>query len=121
MRICDLLESFNEGKNWNNIPIEVAYDMLAVYDDIAPHIRQYQDEEGSDRLYSVLDSIARDNNIGQEFRSLIATAQGGARMEFDTNPGHFKNWFPFVGELLKSVVKRNRDSEEGGIEIGQED
>jgi hypothetical protein len=119
MRICDLLESITEGKSWSSMPVEVAYNMLAAYNDIAPHVRQFHDDEGSDRLYSVLQSIARDNNIGQEFKSLMSSAQGGAHMEFDTNPGHFKNWFPFVGELLQSFVERNKDSEEGGIEIGQ--
>lgn len=118
MRISDLLESITENKNWNSMSTKVGYQMLAAYNDIAPHVQQYQDEEGADRLYSVLHSIARDNGANQEFKSLMDTAQGSAHMEFDTNPGHFKNWFPFVEDLLKTFAQR--DKEEGGIEIGQE-
>jgi len=116
MRINDLL---NEGKYWNTMPMAAAMDMLAVYHDIAPSIEQYRDEEGSDRLYKALEQVAREHHAEREFRNLIDTARGGAHDEFDTNPGHFKNWFPFVGSLLDHFHKLNRDSEEGGIEIDQ--
>jgi len=49
---------------------------------------------------------------------MIAVARNSAHMEYDTNPGHFKNWFWFLEDMLEKIAAT--DHEEGGIEIGQE-
>jgi hypothetical protein len=116
MRICDLL-NLNESARWGDMQPTVARHLLGIYKELAPHIEKYQDEAGADQLYNEMEKVAAKNQESSTFNSLIASAQGYAHQEYDTNPGHFKNWFWFVGEFLEKIAEKD---EEGGIEIGQE-
>jgi hypothetical protein len=116
MRIRDLL-NLNEAQNWGSMNPQVARQLLAVYNTLAPKIEKFQDQDGADQLYNEMEQVAAASQESSTFNSLIHSAQGYAHGEYDTNPGHFKNWFWFVGEFLEKIAEPD---EEGGIEIGQE-
>jgi hypothetical protein len=90
--------------------------ILSVYNSLAPDIERYRDEAGADQLYNEMEKVAAKNQESSTFNSLIHSAQGYAHQEYDTNPGHFKNWFWFVGDFLNKIAEPD---EEGGIEIGE--
>ena len=72
------------------------------YDELAPGIEKYKDEAGADRLYKELENIAQQHGLGREFRNMCTGARNSAHQDYDTNPGHFKNWFwylPFAKDL----------------------
>ena len=105
-----------EAARWGDMQPTVARRILSVYNSLAPGIEKYQDEAGADQLYNEMEKVAAKNQESSTFNSLISSAQGGARMDYDTNPGHFKNWFWYVGEMLEKIAE---EDEEGGIEIGE--
>jgi 5'(3')-deoxyribonucleotidase len=106
----------NEATNWSSMDPGAARQMLAAYRHFAPGIERFRDEEGANRLYKELNTIAVQTKQQNAFKSLIASARGWAHMEYDTNPGGFQNWFWKVGEMLEKVAE---DDEEGGIEIAE--
>ena len=106
----------NEAARWGDMNPNAARQLLSVYRHFAPGIEKYQDEAGADQLYKEMEKVAAKNQEKSTFNSLIASAQGYAHQEYDTNPGHFKNWFWFVGEFLEKIAAKD---EEGGIEIGE--
>jgi len=106
----------NEAARWGDMQPSVARHLLAIYRDLAPGIEKYRDEEGADKLLWELQKVAAKNQESSTFNSLTRSAQGYAHQEYDTNPGHFKNWFWFVGEFLEKIAE---EDEEGGIEIGE--
>ena len=116
MRICDLL-NLTESVSWGSMNPKAARQLLSAYNSMAPSIEKYRDETGADRLYHELETIAKQNKEQNTFKRMIDSARGWAHMEYDTNPGHFKNWFWVVGEMLEKIAEPD---EEGGIEIGQD-
>jgi hypothetical protein len=106
----------NEAARWGDMNPNAARQLLSVYRHFAPGIEKYQDEAGADQLYNEMEKVAAKNQESSTFNSLIHSAQGYAHQEYDTNPGHFKNWFWFVGEFLEKIAAKD---EEGGIEIGE--
>jgi len=110
-------EEVDEATGWNSMNPEAADRMMSAYNDLAPHIEKYQDEAGAGKLFKELTDIAHHFNVVPQFKSLIMSAKHGAHQDYDTNPGDFKNWFWYVGDMLKHVAKG--DSEEGGIEVGE--
>ena len=106
----------NEAARWGDMNPEAARQLLSVYNSLASDIEKYQDEEGADQLYNEMEKVAAKNQESSTFNSLIHSARGYAHQEYDTNPGHFKNWFWFVGEFLEKIAAKD---EEGGIEIGE--
>ena len=105
-----------EAARWGDMQPTVARRILSVYNSLAPGIEKYQDEAGADQLYNEMEKVAAKNQESSTFNSLISSAQGYAHQEYDTNPGHFKNWFWFVGDFLNKIAEPD---EEGGIEIGE--
>lgn len=105
-----------EGTSWGSIDPKVARKMLSAYNSLAPNIEKYRDEAGAEHLYKELENIASAGGMRSQFKSLIDSARHSAHMDYDTNPGHFKNWFWMVGEMLDHVAEPD---EEGGISIGE--
>lgn len=95
--------------NFGSMDPKLAQKLLAVYQEYSNGVEQYRDEEGADQLYDKLVSVARENNGTQYLRSLFNGASHSAHMDFDTNPGHFKNWFTYVGDHLEALVDRMKE------------
>jgi hypothetical protein len=93
----DSIANLEEG------PLDELYGELGdKYDELAPGIEKYKDEAGADRLYKALGNIAQQHGLSREFRNMCAGARYSAHQDYDTNPGHFKNWFwylPFAKDL----------------------
>jgi hypothetical protein len=95
---------------------ELHADLSDKYNELAPSIKKYKDEDGADRLYDELKAIANEHNAGREFRRMCDSAQHRAHMDYDTNPGHFKNWFwylPFANDdqgIGEAGYRDRRDS-----------
>jgi hypothetical protein len=91
------------------------------YDELAPGIEKYKDEAGADRLYKELENIAQQHGLSREFKRMCNGAQHRAHLDYDTNPGHFKNWFwylPFAKDMtegsMSNVEKRPTGPKFGG-------
>ena len=84
-------------------PLDELYGELSdKYDELAPGIEKYKDEAGAERLYDELEAIAKQHGLISQFRNICNGARYSAHQEYDTNPGHFKNWFwflPFENDL----------------------
>ena len=72
-------------------------DLAKKYMELAPSIKKYKDEEGADHLYRELLAIARHHGAERKFIHMCNGARNSAHMDYDTNPGHFKNWFWYLG------------------------
>jgi hypothetical protein len=72
-------------------------DLAKKYMELAPSIKKYKDEEGADHLYQELLAIARHHGAERKFIHMCNGARNSAHMDYDTNPGHFKNWFWYLG------------------------
>ncbi len=94
-----------EGVSYGSMDPNLVRKLLSVYNEYSHGVEQYRDEEGADSLYSKLVAVARENEGSQYLKSLLNSASHSAHMDFDTNPGHFKNWFPYVGDHLESLVR----------------
>jgi hypothetical protein len=76
---------------------ELHADLSDKYNELAPGIEKYKDEKGADHLYKELLAIARHHGAEREFSRMCNGARNSAHMDYDTNPGHFKNWFWYLG------------------------
>ena len=76
---------------------ELHADLSDKYNELAPGIEKYKDEKGADHLYKELLAIARQHGAEREFSRMCNGARNSAHMDYDTNPGHFKNWFWYLG------------------------
>jgi hypothetical protein len=118
-------EGVEEGVSYSTIDPKIAEMMLAVYKKASRGVEKYRDEEGADRIFDTLKDFAREHKVLSHFESLLNNARNSAHMDFDTNPGHFKNWFPYVGEHLESFVKRLKElgklEDEPDFEVEKED
>ena len=114
-----------EGTSYGSMDPNTAQSMLAVYKEYSQGVEQYHDEEGADKLYDELKKAAQENNALPHFESLLTSASHSAHMDFDTNPGHFKNWFTYVGDHLESLVNRMKETgkleDEPDFEVEKED
>ena len=72
-------------------------DLAKKYMELAPSIKKYKDEEGADHLYRELLAIARHHGAERKFIHMCNGARNSAHLDYDTNPGHFKNWFWYLG------------------------
>jgi hypothetical protein len=72
-------------------------DLAKKYMELAPSIKKYKDEEGADHLYQELLAIARHHGAERKFIHMCNGARNSAHLDYDTNPGHFKNWFWYLG------------------------
>ena len=76
---------------------ELHADLSDKYNELAPGIEKYKDEKGADNLYRELLAIAKQHGAEREFSRMCNGARNSAHMDYDTNPGHFKNWFWYLG------------------------
>ena len=104
-------DQMSEGKSYGSMPADIVRKMAGVFHDASQGVEPYRDEEGADRIFDALKSVAIEHGVQAEFRNLLNSASNAAHMEFDTNPGHFKNWFTFVGEMLDGLKKIHDEKE----------
>jgi hypothetical protein len=101
------------GKNWSLIKsretvhegaVKNLYtDLAEKYRELAPSIEKYKDSFLAGQLYDALEAIAIEHDAELEFKRMMTGARNRAHMDYDTNPGGFKNWFwylPFAEEQL---------------------
>jgi hypothetical protein len=100
-----------ESKSYGNMPADVVRKMYGVYQDASQGVEQHQDQEGAKRIYDALKGVAIEHGVQSELKNLMNAASRSAHMDFDTNPGDFKNWFTYVGDHLKGL-KRIHDEKE---------
>ncbi len=93
-----------EGISYGTMSPDLARKLLSVYQEYSDSVEQYRDEDGANELYQNLVSVAKESNGAAYLKNLFNSASRSAHMDFDTNPGHFKNWFPYVGDALESLV-----------------
>ena len=86
---------------------ELHADLSDKYNELAPGIEKYKDEKGADHLYKELLAIARHHGAEREFSRMCNGARNSAHMDYDTNPGHFKNWFWYLGLGNEQGVAEN--------------
>ena len=117
-------KTVEEGISYASMGPEAAQALLAAYNDASQGVKPGRDEEGADRIYDALKAAAQENNAAQYLRSLFNSASHSAHMDFDTNPGHFKNWFTYVGDHLQGLVDRYKElgkiEDEPDVEIDKE-
>jgi len=102
-------QAMAEGVHWQDMNPRVGRRLLSVYRDLASGIEQHGDEDQASALYKELESVAKEEGVRTEFKNLLNSAQHSAHMDFDTNPGHFKNWFPYVGEFLEKLFGQDEE------------
>ncbi len=99
-----------EGMSYGTMSPDLARKLLSVYQEYSDGVEQHRDEDGANELYQKLVSVAKEYNGAEYLKSLFNSANNRAHMDFDTNPGHFKNWFPYVGDGLERLVDLMRQS-----------
>lgn len=80
--------------------------LLAVYNANSTDMEKYCAEEKANALMAQLTDLAIKMDCYMELQNLLGAARNYAHMEYDTSPGHFRNWFWFFGELLESSLHR---------------
>jgi hypothetical protein len=98
-----------EGENYSRMPADAIRTLYNVYKDESQGVRQHHDQEGAERIAKALNDTAQELDVSKYMRSLYNTAAGSARMDFDTDPGDFVNWFTYVGEHLKGLYKIHKE------------
>ena len=98
MAVGDKVGDWVGGKDMDEGAMdELHADLSDKYNELAPSIEKYKDEKGADHLYKELLAIARQHGAEREFSRMCNGARNRAHMDYDTNPGHFKNWFWYLG------------------------
>ncbi len=104
-------ESLDEG-SFHYMPSDSLRKLWGAYQDASQGVEQHRDQEGAANLYNALKLVADETGVRSELKSLMNAAMHSAHMDFDTNPGDFKNWFPYVGEILEKLVKIHDEKEQ---------
>ena len=104
-------DNIDEAKSYGTLPSDVLRKLYGAYQETSDGVEQHQDQEGAKRIYDALKAVADENGAQSELRSLMNAASHSAHMDFDTNPGDFKNWFPYVGELLQAIIRIHNEKE----------
>lgn len=99
----------DEGVSYGSMPADAVRKLLSVYNDQSQGVELYRDSEGAERLGKALDDAAKKLDVAQYMRSLYNSASHSAHMDYDTNPGDFKNWFNYVGKHLEGLDKLHRE------------
>ena len=98
MAVGDKVGDWVGGKDMDEGAMdELHADLSDKYNELAPSIEKYKDEKGADNLYKELSAIAKQHGAEREFSRMCNGARNSAHMDYDTNPGHFKNWFWYLG------------------------
>ena len=96
---------------------ELHADLSDKYNELAPGIEKYKDEKGADHLYKELLAIARHHGAERKFIHMCNGARNSAHMDYDTNPGHFKNWFWYLGLGNEQGVAEGDDLTHAGQDV----
>jgi hypothetical protein len=105
-------ESLDEAKSYGTLPSDVLRKLYGAYQETSNGVEQHRDQEGAKRIYDALKAVADENGAQSELRSLMNAASHSAHMDFDTNPGDFKNWFTYVGDLLQALIRIHDEKEQ---------
>lgn len=100
-----------EAKSYGMLSPEVVRELYGVYQDVSQGVELHHDAEGADRIYKALKDVAQSHGVTSELTGLMRSAQHSAHMDYDTNPGDFKNWFTYVGDHLEGLKKIHDDRE----------
>ena len=116
----------DEGVNHGQMPADAVRVLHNVYQKVSQGVEQYNDAKGAERIGKELDDAAKALGVSQYMRALYRSASHSAHMDFDTNPGDFKNWFPYVGHFLESLYKIHQekgsyDNDEPDLEPDEDD
>lgn len=112
-------------ESYSSMPADAVRTLWNVYQDTSQGVEPYRDEEGAERIGKELDNAARELGVSKFMNSLYNSASRSAHMDFDTNPGHFKNWFTYVGNYLKNLYNMHKekgsyDNDEPDVEVEKE-
>lgn len=102
-------ETVEEGVSYGTMPADALRTLLHVYEKESQGVQQHQDAEGAARISHALNDAAKELGVGRELKSLYNAASHSAHQDFDTNPGDFKNWFTYVGDLLQGLYKIHQE------------
>jgi hypothetical protein len=102
-------ENVSESVSYGTMPADALRTLLHVYQDNSEGVEQYRDSEGAKRIANALNDAAKELGVSRELKSLYNAASHSAHMDFDTNPGDFKNWFTYVGDLLQGLYKVHQE------------
>ena len=105
-------ESLDEAKSYGTLSSDVLRKLYGAYQETSDGVEQHRDQEGAKRIYDALKAVADENGAQSELRSLMNAASHSAHMDFDTNPGDFKNWFTYVGDLLQGLIRIHDEKEQ---------
>ncbi len=99
----------DEGVSYGTMPADAVRKLLSVYRDQSQGVELYRDSEGAARLSKALNDAAKELGVSQHMRSLYNSAANSAHMDYDTNPGDFKNWFTYVGDHLEGLYNIHKE------------
>ena len=103
----------SEGVSYGTMGAKAAQQLLAAFKDASNGVEHFsRDETAVKGIYDALKDAATEQKVVPQLKSLLDSANHYARQEFDTNPGDFKNWWQFVGQLLEGLVKNYKEKGE---------
>jgi hypothetical protein len=83
--------------------------LAQVYNQFASSVEKYKDEQGAEKLYHALAQVAKQHGKQTEFKHMLNGARHSARMDYDTNPGGFENWFWYIEPWVKGERSMDED------------
>ena len=102
-----------EGVSYGTMGAKATQQLLAAFKDASHGVEHFSnDQEAVKGIYDALKDTATEQKVLPQLKSLLDSANHYARQEFDTNPGDFKNWWQFVGQLLEGLVKNYKEKGE---------
>ena len=103
-------DGIEEGASYGTMGAKPAQQLLAAFKDASHGVEHFSNDESAVKgIYDTLKDTATEHKVLPQLKSLLDSAHGYARMEFDTNPGDFKNWWQFVGQLLEGLVNNYKE------------
>jgi hypothetical protein len=99
----------SESVSYGQMPADAVRILSRIYDKESQGVEQHEDEEGAKRIAKELNDAAKSLGVSQYMRNLYNSAARSAHMDFDTDPGGFENWFPYVGSHLHGLYKIHQE------------
>jgi len=113
------IESIQEAStSWQSMDPKAGRALLGAYREASFGVEQHEDEEGANRISKELTRVASEFSVKPQLKNLYNAASHSAHMDYDTNPGHFKNWFWYVGEFLEKIFGQD---DEPDFDINKQD
>ena len=102
-----------EGISYGTMGAKATQQLLAAFKDASHGVEHFSNDQAAVKgIYDALKDTATEQKVLPQLKSLLDSANHYARQEFDTNPGDFKNWWQFVGQLLEGLVKNYKEKGE---------